>query len=62
MAFAGIRSSEPIPVFNGSNYPFWKDKMMRNIKAQDNDAWKLVQDGVPVAHVLNDTDEEHKRL
>ena len=36
--------------------------MMRNIKAQNNDAWRLVQDGVPVTHLLNDADEEHKRL
>ena len=62
MVFAGIRSGEPIPVFNGSNYPFWKDTMMRNIKAQDNDAWILVQDGVPEIHPLNNPDDNQKRL
>ena len=62
MAFARIRSGEPIPVFDGSNYSFWKDKLMQNIKAQDNDAWKLMQDGVSATHLINDHDEEHKRL
>ena len=58
MSFAGIRSGEPIPTFNGNNYPFWKDKMMRNIKAQDSDAWNLVEEGLPAI----DDREELKRL
>ena len=53
---------EPIPTFNGFNYPFWKDKMMRNIKAQDNDAWGLVENGLPQINALQEQDDEQRRL
>ena len=35
---------------------------MRNIKAQDNDVWSLVQDSVPKIHPLNNPDDYQKRL
>ena len=35
---------------------------MRNLKAQDNDDWHIVQDGVPEIHPLNNVDDEQKRL
>src|SRR3954468_8186016 len=46
MSFASIRSGEPIPVYNGKDYPYWKDKMKRNITAINSAAWDVVQNGV----------------
>ena len=53
MSFAAIRSSEPIPVYNGTNYPYWKDKMMRILISVDPAAWKVVKDGVHVEDLTN---------
>ena len=60
MSFAAIRSGEPIPVYNGTNYPYWKDKMKRNIISIDAAAWKVVKDGVHVADLTDPTEEEKK--
>src|SRR3954466_13586960 len=49
MSFAAIRSGEPIPIFNGKDYPYWKDKMKRNIMAINSTAWQVVLYGVTVA-------------
>src|SRR3954462_12728785 len=46
MSFAAVRSGEPIPTYNGKNYPYWKDKMMRNITAINPSGWEIVKDGV----------------
>ena len=60
MSFAAIRSGEPIPVFNGKDYPYWKDKMMRNIIAINSAAWEVAKNGVqlkdkdnPIADEIN---------
>src|ERR1041384_5976241 len=62
MSFAAIRSGEPIPTYNGKNYPFWKDKMMRNIKAINPAGWELVKDGVNIQDKKAVTAEELKCL
>src|ERR1043165_704426 len=62
MSFAGIRSGEPIPIFDGSDYPYWKDKMMRNIFVIDRRAWKIDEEGVTVVDKDNLTEEEKKDL
>src|SRR4051812_24028575 len=46
MSFAVVRSGEPIPTYNGKDYPYWKDKMMRNITAINPAGWEIVKDGV----------------
>src|SRR3954470_16839667 len=46
MSFAAIHSGEPIPTYNGKDYPYWKDKMMRNIIAINPAGWEIVKDGV----------------
>src|SRR3954469_4701892 len=48
MSFVAIRSGEPILVFNGKDYPYWKDKMKRNIMAINSVAWQVVLYGVTV--------------
>ena len=61
MSFAAIRSGEPIPVYNGKDYPYWKDKMMRNIISVDPAAWTVVKDGVFVEDLANPTEEERRK-
>src|SRR3954464_861395 len=62
MSFAAIRSGEPIPVFNGKDYPYWKDKMKRNIMAINSTAWQVVLYGVTVADEKAITPEEAKLI
>src|ERR1041384_4896770 len=62
MSFAAIRSGEPIPIFNGTDYPYWKDKMMRNIISIDLNAWNIVENGVIVIDKDNLTEAEKKDL
>jgi len=62
MSFAAIRSGEPIPIFDGTDYPYWKDKMMRNIISIDLNAWNIVENGVIVIDKDNLTEAEKKDL
>src|SRR3954469_15775634 len=62
MSFAAIRTGEPIPVFNGTDYPYWKDKMMRKIISIDLNAWNIVENGVIVLDKENLTEAEKKDL
>src|SRR3954462_7145280 len=62
MSFATIRSGEPIPIFDGTDYPYWKDKMMRNIISIDLNAWNIVENGVMVLDKENLTEAEKKDL
>src|SRR3954465_7701272 len=48
MSFAAVRSGEPIPTYNGKDYPYWKDKMMRNMIAINPAGWEIVKDGVVI--------------
>ena len=61
MSFETIRSGEPIPVYNGTNYPYWKDKMMRNIISVDPATWTIVKDGVHVEDLANPTEDEKRK-
>ena len=45
MSFAAVRYGEPIPTYNGKDYPYWKDKMMRNMIAINLAGWETVKDG-----------------
>src|ERR1043165_1844118 len=62
MSFAAIRSGEPIPIFDGTDFPYWKDKMMRNIIYIDLNAWNIVENGVIVIDKDNLTEAEKKDL
>src|SRR3954470_50308 len=62
MSFAAIRSGEPIPVFNGKDYPYVKDKMKRNIMAINSAAWQVVLKGVTVKDPKAITPDEAKLM
>src|SRR3954470_21185220 len=60
MLFVAIRSGEPIPTYNGKDYPYWKDKMMRNIVAINPTGWEIVKDGVVIKDKKAITNDELK--
>ena len=58
MSTAGmIKVSAGCPTFDGTDYPYWKNKMRMHLEAIDNDLWYVVENGVPsVTPSLNATD------
>ena len=62
MSFAAIRSGKTIPVFNGKDYPYWKDKIKRNIIAINSAAWRVVQSGVTIKDEKALTPDEAKLM
>src|SRR3954464_7732225 len=60
MSFAVVRSGEPIPTYNGKDYPYWKDKMMRNITAINPAGWEIVKDLVIIRDKKDITADELK--
>ena len=48
MSFVAVRSGEPIPTYNGKDYPYWKDKMMRSITTINPAGWEIVKHGVVI--------------
>ena len=50
MSTAGIiKVSAACPVFDGTEYPYWKNKMRMHVEAIDVDLWYVVKNGVPKA-------------
>ena len=48
MSTAGlIKVSAGCPTFDGTEYPYWKNKMRMHLEAIDNDLWYVVENGVP---------------
>ena len=42
-----IKVSAACPVFEGTEYPYWKNKMRMHLEAIDVDLWYVVKNGVP---------------
>ena len=52
-----IKVSAGCPTLDGTDYPYWKNKMRMHLEAIDNDLWYAVENGVPsVTPSLNATD------
>ena len=48
MSTAGIiKVSVACPVFDGTEYPYWKNKMRMHLEAIDVDLWYVVKNDVP---------------
>ena len=48
MSTAGIiKVSAACPVFGGTDYPYWKNKMCMHLEAIDVDLWYVIKTGVP---------------
>ena len=58
MSTAGmIKVSAGCPTFDGTDYPYWKNKMRMHLEAIDNDLWYVVENGVPsVTSTINVAD------
>ena len=48
MSSVSYESHLKIPIFDGTNYPFWKEKMKIRLRAMDDDMWNVVQFGFTV--------------
>ena len=44
-----IKVSATCRVFNGTEYPYWKNKMCMHLEAIDVDLWYVVKNGLPKA-------------
>ena len=44
-----IKVSVACPVFDGTDYPYWKNKMRMHLEAIDVDLWYVVKNGIPKA-------------
>ena len=42
-----IKVSAGCPTFDGTDYPYWKNKMRMHLEAIDNDLWYVVENGIP---------------
>ena len=48
MLTAGIiKVSAACPMFDGTEYPYWKNKMLMHLEAIDVDLWYVIKNGVP---------------
>jgi hypothetical protein len=48
MSSVSYKSHLKIPIFDGTDYPFWKEKMKIRLRAIDDDMWNVVQNGYTV--------------
>ena len=62
MSSVSYKSHLKIPIFDGTDYPFWKEKMKIRLRAIDDDMWNVVQVGFTVAIPQAPTDEEKKLI
>ena len=50
MSTAGIiKVSATCPIFDGTEYPYWNNRMHMHLEAIDVDLWYVVKNGVPKA-------------
>jgi hypothetical protein len=61
MSSVSYKSHLKIPIFDGTDYPFWKEKMKIRLRAIDEEMWNVVSNGlnIEIAQVPND---QEKRL
>ena len=62
MSLVNYKSHLKIPIFDGTDYPLWKEKMMIRLRAIDDDMWNMVQLGLTVVIPQAPTDEEKKLI
>ena len=42
-----IKVSIACPVFDGTDYPYWKNKMRMHLEATDVDLWYVIKNDIP---------------
>src|SRR4051812_10929220 len=48
------------PIFDGTDYPYWKNKMRMHLEAIDKDLWDIVEQGIPEANLMTTPDTVKK--
>ena len=62
MSSLNYKSHLKIPIFDGTEYPFWKGNMKIRLRVIDNDMWKVVQLGLIIDVPQAPTNEEKKLI
>ena len=57
-----INNTKKPPQFDGSNYPYWKAKMITYIKSINRKVWKVVETKIEIANAENPTMAEEVLL
>src|SRR3990170_1116101 len=60
MSSVSYKSHLKIPIFDGMDYPFWKEKMKIRLRAIDEEMWNVVQNGLnfEIPQVPNDQEKK----
>src|SRR3954471_15342543 len=48
------------PIFDGTDYPYWKNKMRMHLEAIDKDLWDIVEQGIPESNLMTTPDTVKK--
>src|SRR3954470_8778807 len=48
------------PIFDGTYYPYWKNKMRMHLEAIDKDLWDIVEQGISEANLMTTPDTVKK--
>jgi len=59
---AQINNTKKPPKFDGSNYPYWKEKMTTYIKSINKKVWKVVETKIKICDPKNPTVTEEVLL
>ena len=62
MSSVSYKSHLKIPIFYGTDYPFWKEKMKICLRAIDDEMWNVVQVGFTVVIPQAPTNEQKKLI
>ena len=62
MSSMNYKSHLRIPIFDGKDYPFWKEKMKIRLRAIDDDMWSMVHIGFTFVIPQAPNDEENKLI
>ena len=47
-----INVASNCPSFDGTDYPYWKNKMRMHLEAIDKDLWDIVDQGIPAVTLM----------
>ena len=59
---AQINNTKKPPQFDGTNYPYWKSKMITHIKSINRRVWKVVETKIEIEDPENPTAAEEVLL
>ena len=54
--------SDRFPIFDGNDYPFWKQKMIIRLKAINEDMWQIVENGYTIQSPKSPTPNDERNI